>query len=105
MTEVHHGSGNVFEDLGLPDAQELQAKSIVSIYIERIIDANRWTQTEAAKRMGLAQPDVSNILRGKLTGFTLDRLFACLNALDQDVEIRIQPSQGGAGRVLVTAGE
>jgi predicted XRE-type DNA-binding protein len=105
MNEVYHGTGNVFADLGLPDASELHAKSMVSIHIERIIDANQWTQAEAAKRMGLAQPDVSNILRGKLTGFTLDRLFACLNALEQDVEIRIHPSKGGAGHVLVRTSE
>src|SRR5947209_3070711 len=103
--EVYHGSGNVFADLGLPDAEELQAKALVSIHIERLIEANGWKQAEAARRMGLAQPDISNILRGRLNGFTLDRLFACLNALDQDVEINIRPRRGRHGKLLVTAPE
>ena len=103
--EVESGSGNVFADLGFYDAEEYQAKAMVSIHIERLIEENGWTQAQAARRMGLKQPDVSNILRGRLKGFTLDRLFACLNALGQDVEITIRPRRSARARVLVADGE
>ena len=105
IREVFHGSGNVFNDLGLPGPELRFVKAFISIYIEGIIDENHWTQAEAAKRMGLAQPDVSNILRGRLKGFTLDRLFACLNALDQDVEIKIRPAKSAPARLLVNVTE
>jgi predicted XRE-type DNA-binding protein len=103
--EVHAGSGNVFADLDLSDAEEFQAKAMVSVHIERLIEQNGWTQVQAARRMGLKQPDVSNILRGRLRGFTLDRLFACLNALDQDVEITIRPRRSARAQVSVASDE
>ena len=89
--EIHEGSGNVFADLGLPNPSDRQAKARIALYIEQLITDAKWTQTEAAQRMGLSQPDVSNIIRGRLSGFTLDRLFQCLDALDQEIEIGIKP--------------
>jgi len=91
--EIHEGSGNVFADLGLPNPSDRQAKARIALYIEQLISEAKWTQTEAAQRMGLSQPDVSNIIRGRLGGFTLDRLFQCLDALDQEIEIGIKPRQ------------
>jgi predicted XRE-type DNA-binding protein len=101
---VTEGSGNVFADLGLPDPEERQVKAQVAIYIEQLIENNGWTQEEAAMRMGLSQSDVSNIIRGRLKSFTLDRLFRCLNAIDQDVEIRIHPTQSFHAQVMVACG-
>src|SRR5690348_1070934 len=92
--KVTEGSGNVFEDLGLPQPRERQAKATIALHIERLIDAAGWTQAEAAKRMGLAQPDVSNIVNGRLKGFTLERLFVCLSALDQEVQVVIRSHSG-----------
>jgi predicted XRE-type DNA-binding protein len=102
--DIREGTGNVFADLGLPNPEERQAKALVAIYIEKLVSDCRWTQDEAAKRMGISQPDVSNIVRGRLRGFTLDRLFECLTALDQDVEIRIGPSEHPPARVRVACG-
>jgi len=82
---VTEGSGNVFADLGLSNPLERQAKADIAIHIEFLIKKAGWTQAQAAKRMGINQPDVSDIVRGRLTGFTLDRLFDCLNRLDQYV--------------------
>jgi predicted XRE-type DNA-binding protein len=101
---VIEGSGNVFADLGLPNPEERQAKAMVAIYIEQLIEQNGWTQGEAAERMGLSQPDVSNIVHGRLKGFTLDRLFLCLNALDQHVEINIRPAKNEKAHTLVACG-
>ena len=92
-TEIHEGSGNVFADLELPNPSDRQAKARIALYIEHLIADAKWTQTEAAQRMNLSQPDVSNIIRGRLSGFTLDRLFQCLDALDQEIEIGIKPRQ------------
>src|SRR5690242_2071032 len=98
MEKVHEGSGNVFADLGLPNAAERQTKARLALHIEHLIKQAKWTQAEAAERMGLAQPDVSNIVNGRLKGFTLDRLFQCLDALGQEIEIRIKPKQSTDAR-------
>ena len=85
--------GNVFAHLNLPDPELLLAKAKMSIKVERLIKARRLTQSQAAKLMGLTQPNVSDLLRGRLDGFTLDRLFRCLDALDQEVEIIVRPKK------------
>lgn len=101
--EITEGSGNVFLDLGLSNPRERQAKARIALHIAQLIKAAGWKQAEAAEKMGLQQPDVSNIMNGRLKGFTLDRLFDCLDALGQKVEIEISPRTDGegAGRCLV----
>ncbi len=88
--EIVESSGNIFEDLDFPDAEEAQVKSKLAIEIFLIIKAKKLTQKEAAKIMKTDQPHVSDILRGKLSKFTIDRLFRCLLALGKDVEIKIK---------------
>lgn len=94
---VEESSGNVFEDLGLPNADERLAKALLSREIARIIDERGLTQTAAADLLGAAQPDISNIIRGRLSGFALERLTRYLNALGRDVEIRVRPTSDGHG--------
>lgn len=103
--DVEEGSGNVFADLGLPDPEERLAKADLSIAIARIIRDRGWTQTEAAEVLGVSQPDISHLFRGKLAGFSIERLTRFLNLLGQDVEITVRPAQevDGPGRLLVTA--
>ena len=91
--EITSSCGNVFADLDLPDPELLLAKAKLFIKIERLIKERRLTQAKAAKLMGLTQPNVSDLLRGRLDGFTLDRLFRCLDALGQEVEIIVRPKQ------------
>lgn len=91
--EVAVGSDNVFADLGLVNPEERQAKATVSILIEQIIAEKKLTQTEAAQQMRLTQPEVSLIVRGRLKGFTLERLLQALLALDQDVDIIVRPKR------------
>jgi predicted XRE-type DNA-binding protein len=90
MEDYVKGSGNVFADLGLPDAEERLAKAELARQIEHIIKKKRLTQERAAKILGISQPKVSALLHGKLAGFSMDRLLKFLMALDQDIEIRIK---------------
>lgn len=89
--KVQSSSGNVFADLGLANADELLIKAELVRQISNLITARNLTQTEAAKLLGVDQPKVSALLRGKLAGFSTDRLFRFLNALGSDVEIRVTP--------------
>ncbi len=89
--EVTPICGNVFADLDLPDPELLLAKAKLCVKISRIIKERRLTQKQAAKLMGLTQPDLSNLLNGRLDGFTLDHLFRCLDALGQEIQIIVRP--------------
>lgn len=84
------GSGNVFADLGLPNASELQAKADLAHEISRIIDERGFTQAEAAELLGVDQPKISALVRGRLSGFSMERLYRFLNALGKDIEIVVR---------------
>ena len=103
--KVRKSSGNVFHDLGLSDPEERLAKAQLAGRICDIITSRRLTQTEAAELMGLDQPKVSNLMRGKLSGFSVERLFRYLNHLGQDVSVTIRPVRGNhrAGTRIVFA--
>ena len=88
---VERSSGNVFEDIGLPDAAALLAKSELVSRICDIIAKRRLTQAQAAKILGVSQPKVSAFMRGNLDGFSSDRLFRFLNTLGRDIEIAVKP--------------
>jgi predicted XRE-type DNA-binding protein len=92
---VEPSSGNVFADLGLKNPEELLAKAELVQRIADLIAERRLTQVRAAKLLGIDQPKVSALLRGKLDGFSTDRLFRFLNALGSDVEIVIRPARRG----------
>jgi predicted XRE-type DNA-binding protein len=88
--EVYHGSGNVFADLELPDAEEMQAKAELARQILSIITKRHLTQAMAAEILGIDQPKVSALMRGRLRGFSMERLFHFLNALGRDVQIVVK---------------
>jgi predicted XRE-type DNA-binding protein len=83
------GSGNVFADMGLPDAEVLQAKAAMAIHIWTVISARGLTQRQAARILGIDQPGVSDIVRGHLRRYSSDSLIRFLSALGQDVELVI----------------
>lgn len=89
--KVEEGSGNVFADLALADADELESKAHLAFRITEIIRGRHLTQSEAAEVLGATQPIVSNLMNGQLHGFSLERLLRFLNALDRDVEIVVKP--------------
>lgn len=104
-SQITPGTSNVFADLGFPDAETHLLKASLVSRIQDVLEAEGWTQTAAARRMGIAQPDVSRILRGRFRDYSVERLMRFLAALGCDVEIRVRP-RGAAktGRVHV-AGE
>jgi predicted XRE-type DNA-binding protein len=102
--EVHESSGNVFADLGLPDAEERYAKAMISRLIARAIAARGLTQAEAAELLGTTQPKVSAVVRGQLAGYSMDRLFRFLTALGMNVRVEVEPTEADEpGRLLVSA--
>lgn len=100
---VFEGSDNVFADIGLPDAEERLRKAPLGHAIGSAIREQGLTQVEAAERMGVTQPEVSRIVRGRVTGFTFERLLRCLVALGRDVDITIRnsPRQSESGELRI----
>jgi carbon storage regulator CsrA len=72
--QVEVGSGNVFADLGFPDADELKRKTGLAVAIKREIAARGWSQARAAEVLGISQLQVSALLRGRLDEFSVERL-------------------------------
>jgi predicted XRE-type DNA-binding protein len=98
---VTPSSGNVFVDLGLPDAEDLLAKSNLALHIRRVIEARKLTQAQAADVLGISQPKVSLIINGRLDGFSTDRLMRFLNDLGCDVRISVSaPHPDERGHVV-----
>ena len=85
------GSGNVFKDLGLPNAEEHLVKAQLVYKIDAILKDRGLTQVQAGKLFGVPQPDVSKMLRGEFRQFSVERLLRFLVALNHDVEIVIKP--------------
>jgi len=100
--KVEVGSGNIFADLGLPDAEDMLLKSTIVIELRRLIKHRKLTQTAAAKLVGVSQADLSKILHGHFRGYSEARLMRMLTAFDQDVEITTRPHRkaGAAGRII-----
>ncbi len=100
--EVHRSSGNVFADLGLADAEKLKIKTGLVIEIRKAMKSRGLTQQEAGKRMGIAQPKVSDMMRGDFANLSERRLMDCLTRLGYDIEIKVRPSKTEIGHLLLT---
>lgn len=100
---ITKGSGNVFADLGLAEPETALAKAELACRINAIIQERGIKQTEAAKVLDIDQAKVSALSRGRLAGFSTERLFRFLNALDCDIEIviRDKPVSRARGHVSV----
>src|ERR1700722_1289758 len=97
---VTKSSGNAFADIGLPNAAEHSIKADLVLRIAARIKSKGLTQAKAASLLGLAQPDVSKLLRGHFAGYTYDRLFGYLNALGERVSIEVsEPKTKKAARL------
>ncbi len=88
---VERGSGNVFADLGFDKPEEELLKAQIVREIRDVLKRRRLTQTKAAELLGLKQPDVSALIRGRVHKFSLERLLRCVRRLDRDVAIVIRP--------------
>ena len=99
--EFEIGSGNVFADLGLPDADKLKIKSGLVIEITKAMRRMNLTQKAAAERMGIPQPKVSAMLRGDFTNLSERKLMDCLNRLGYDIEIKVRPTTDPVGQLML----
>ena len=94
-------SGNVFADIGMPDAGEHLLKAGLVARIERTIRQRELTQAAAAELMNIDQPKVSGMLAGQFRGYSVERLMRFLVALGHDVEIVVKPRKRGAAELRV----
>ena len=87
--DIEHGSGNVFRDLGHPNPDLEQLRSLLAAQIIKVLDARALTVRKAAEITGIAAADFSRIRRANLGRFTVDRLMTVLDRLGQGVEVRV----------------
>jgi len=99
--EIETSSGNVFADLGLPEADKLKIKSGLVIEITRAVRRLGLTQQEAGRRMGIPQPKVSGMMRGDFTNLSERKLMECLNRLGYDIEISVRPAAEPVGHLTL----
>jgi len=105
-SDIEPSSGNVFADLGLPNAADRDTKVRLTVAINHLLDSRGLTQVAAAKVLGISQPKVSALRNYKLDGFSVERLMGCLTSLGSDIEIRVRAGSGRArspGRITVQA--
>ena len=100
--EVQRSSGNVYADLGLPDAEKLKIKTGLAIEIRKAMRRLGLTQQEAAKRMGITQPKVSGMMNGDFSNLSERKLMDCLNRLGYDIEIKVKPAASPTGHLVLT---
>lgn len=101
--EIHEGSGNVYADLGYPDAEEMLVKAKLVMKISEIVRRAGLTQVETARILGLTQPKVSALFRGQFRGISERKLIDCLTSLGRDVEIVVRdaPRRRAGGKLTV----
>jgi predicted XRE-type DNA-binding protein len=99
--EVHRSSGNVYADLGLPDAERLKIKTGLVVEIRKAMRRLNLTQQEAGKRMGITQPKVSDMMRGDFSNLSERKLMDCLSRLGYDIEIKVRPVSKRPGRLTL----
>ncbi len=100
--KVTSSSGNVFADLNLSNPEERLIKAELTSRISRIIEQKKLTQMEAAELLGIDQPKVSALTRGRLSGFSTTRLLRFLNALGNDIEIVVKPKPESRSEAKIT---
>lgn len=108
MSDIHEvkvieSSGNVFADLEVSHPEEVLIKAELARVINAIVSGRSLTQTQAAELLGIDQPKVSALMRGRLSGFSVDRLLRFLLALDRDIEIVVMPTRKQHAHVSVVS--
>ena len=99
--QVQRSSGNVYDDLGLPDAERLKIKTGLVVEIRKAVRRLELTQQQAAKRMGITQPKVSDMMRGDFSNLSERKLMDCLNRLGYDIEIKVKPASAPIGHLML----
>lgn len=89
MIEMERSSGNLFEDMGVPDAENMKLRAELIVEIRRTMEEKGWNQTEAAKHLGVSRTRLNDILRGRLEKVTIDRLVTMLAAVGRHVRVTV----------------
>lgn len=95
IIECEEGSGNVFADLGLDEADELFTRAQIGFHVFTLVKQRKLKQREIARLLSIAQPEVSHLMNGHYSRFTADKLLDFLRRLDQTVTIHIRPHRPG----------
>ena len=98
---VKEGSGNIFADLGFANPEHEEVKARLTLQIYRLIKGRGLTQAQAGAVLGIKQPHVSNLMRGRSGAFSVERLMSFLTALGQDVQITVKSTRNPRGEVSV----
>lgn len=93
--QFEKSSGNVFADLEIKNAEELQARAMIGYHIIRLLKDKHMKQRELAELLGVKQAEISHLLNGHFSRFTTDKLLDFLKRMDQKVTIRISPRKNG----------
>ncbi|MDR0771070.1 MAG: helix-turn-helix domain-containing protein [Burkholderiales bacterium] len=103
MIEIEEGTGNIYADLGMADAEEMLVKAQLATKIGEIIKSHKWSQQQAAEVLGMTQPKLSKMLRGQFRGISEAKMLDCLTRLGRDVQIVVGPARRTAsvGHVAV----
>lgn len=96
---VNESSGNIFQDLGFPHPEREQVKARLTLEIYRLIKDRGLTQAAAGEILGIRQPHVSGLMRGRSGNFSVERLMDFLTALGRDVEIAVRPARRARGEL------
>jgi predicted XRE-type DNA-binding protein len=99
--QVIESTGNVFEDICVAEPDVALAKADLALAIAEVIGERGWTQEEAAAVLGIDQPKVSLLMRGRLSGFSFERLMRLLNRLNYDVQVTIREAQSDTPHTAV----
>jgi predicted XRE-type DNA-binding protein len=103
---VQRGSGNVFADLGFSDPEDMRLRADLVQQIREILERRGLTQVEAARVLGIRQPDLSALLRGRLTKYSLQRLLKFMTIFDRDVKIVVsEKPRGRAARITLSVAQ
>lgn len=101
MSNIEKSTGNVYADIGRPDAAEMKIKARLAMEIMKLVKQNFTSQSEAAMRIGIPQPKLSNLLRGNFSGISEAKMIECLNKLGNNVDIIVSPAQTALGATNV----
>lgn len=103
MSKIVRGTDNVYADLGIDDAEEMLVKAQLAAKIAEIIKLRKITQTAAADLLGMTQPKLSNMLRGRFRGISEAKMLECLTRLGRDVQIVVKTASNAkkTGQVSV----
>lgn len=97
------GSGNVFADMGLADPEEHLVKARLARLINKAVAESGWTQQQTAKALGITQPKVSDLSRGRLKNFSVERLLEFLTQLDRRVAITVSHGDSPTEEIVIPA--